>query len=282
MGGVGTMTVALQTHAVSRHGTGLVSRWAGAVRHLRRPHFSPFKLYLRRDLQLAVMLNPKVGSTMFRTLLVEGMQAAGMAPALSRLWPIRLTRRYLTAPPQDLLHLLLRPEDYRFHCFVRNPYARLLSAWKDKFTLTAAGEPAARSMRRELLTVRRFAARRGLPGAEAGSAVPLETLVAYIESQPEGRRNQHWDTQVSVLGCGEIPYDHIWHMETDFTTGMTNILTQVGLSRSWVEERLRQPRNASRKLAAPVYNATLAERVWQIYGADFACFGYAQDSWAGL
>jgi|LSQX01.1.fsa_nt_gb hypothetical protein len=282
VGGVDRMAVMAETSAAPLREAGSISRWAAALRQVRSPHFSPYKLYIRRDLRLAVMLNPKVGSTMFRTLVVEGMREAGMAPALGPLWPIRRTRRYMTAPPRDFLHLLLRPECYRLHCFVRNPYARLLSAWKDKFTLTSSGDPAARSMKRELQTVRRFAARCGLPGAEAGSAVPLGTFVAYVESQAEGRRNQHWDTQVSVLGCGTRTYDHIWRMETDFAAGMTSILTQVGLSRSWLEDRLSRPRNASRRLAEPVYNARLAARVWRIYRADFQQFGYAADSWESL
>ena len=156
------------------------------------------------------MLNPKVGSTTFRRLLVEGLQASSAAPTLSRLWPIRLSRRYLTAPPSDYLHVLRRPEHYTFHCFVRNPYARLLSAWKNKFTLDSAGNPVARSMQSEIHVVRRFAKRRGLAGSTPGSEVSFATFVAYVDAQREGRRNQHWDTQCSVLASDIIEYDQVY------------------------------------------------------------------------
>ncbi len=256
--------------------------WSGALRIVARRHFSPFKIYVRRDLQLAVFLNPKVGSTTFRRVLVEGLQEANVSPTLSRAWPIRLSRRYLSAPPADYLDLISRPHNYKFHCFVRNPYARLLSAWKDKFSLTPEGKPAARSMKRELPAVRRFAQRNGLPGDAPGSAVPFETFLAYVESQRQGQRNQHWDTQVSVLACDAIQYEQTYQMESQFNEGMTHILTQVGLSPEWLAERLATPRNPSRKLNTTVYNADLAERVYNIYRADFEQFGYARDGWQGL
>ncbi|MDH3717529.1 MAG: hypothetical protein OES79_05350, partial [Planctomycetota bacterium] len=93
----------------------------GALPIVSRPHFSPYKLYIRRDLELAVFLNPKVGTTTFRQILLEGLQTSGAAPRLSRLWPIRDSRRHLSAPLADYLDLLLHPQRYDFHCFVRNP-----------------------------------------------------------------------------------------------------------------------------------------------------------------
>ena len=252
------------------------------MRIASRGHFSPFKLYVRRDLGLAVVLNPKVGSTTFRRVLLEGLQANNVPPSLSRLWPIRLSRRYLTAPPSDYLHVLRRPEHYTFHCFVRCPYTRLLSAWKNKFTLDCAGNPVARSMQSEIHVVRRFAKRRGLAGSAPGSEVPFATFVAYVEAQREGRRNQHWDTQRCVLASDIIEYDCVYRMETQFAEGMTRILTQIGLSQAWVEERLSTPHNASRKLRAPVYNADLAERVYRIYRVDFEQFGYEREAWQGF
>ena len=256
--------------------------WLRALQIASRRHFSPYKLYVRRDLGLAVALNPKVGSTTFRRVLVEGLQAAGAAPRLSRLWPMRQSRRYLTASPSEYFDLLRRPQQYDLHCFVRNPYGRLLSAWKDKFTLDDTGEPKARSMHSELPIVRRFARRAGLPGAEDGSEMPLETFIAFVESQAEGRRNQHWDTQSAVLACDTFQYNHVWKMETDFADGMTAILTHVGLPPEWVRERVSKPNNASRKLNRPVYNAELAERVFRIYEKDFDTFNYDRDSWQAM
>ena len=177
-------------------------RW-GALPIITRPHFSPFKLYICREAGLAVFLNPKVGTQSFKEIMLDCLIASGAPPRLSRLWPLQRRRRYLTARPRDYFDLLLHPQKYSFCCFVRNPYSRLLSAWKDKFSLNAAGKPAARSMRRELPQVQRFAKRQNLPGDTPGTKVPFRTFVEYIALQTDGCRNHHWDVQACVL-CTDI------------------------------------------------------------------------------
>jgi hypothetical protein len=200
---------------------------------------------------------------------------------LSRAWPINLTRRYLTASLSDHFDLLRHPERYEFITFVRNPYARLISAWKDKLA-SGGDQPAGRSARKATVAVRRFAAARRLPGEEADSPIPFATFVAFVESQPEGRRDQHWDTQRSVLLTDLIPFSRIYHMETEFRSGVTEILTRMGLPESWAAERLQHPQNATRKLAQPVFDESLAERAFRCFAGDFDEFGYDRESWRGL
>jgi len=248
---------------------------------LRRRHFSPYKTYIRRDLGLVVYFNPKVGSTTIKRLLVEGLQTLGVKPMLSRVWPINETRRYLTASLTDHYDLLRNPQRYQFFTFVRNPYARLVSAWKDKLALSG-DDRNARSVRKATALVRRFAVERGLPGNELESAIPFATFVSYVESQDEGRRDQHWDTQRSVLLTDLIPFSRIYRMETEFAAGVTEILTRLGLPEAWAAERLEHPQNASRKLKQPVFDEHLAERVYRCFAPDFEEFGYDRESWRGL
>ncbi len=255
---------------------------ASAWTVFRQPHFSPFKCYIRRDLGLAVLLNPKVGSTAFRQVLVEGLTEAGAKPQLGRLWPFNRTRRYTTAPLADYFHAFNHPEDYDFRCFVRNPYARVLSAWNDKLVKGFNSPQYPRSMRKLVPELRRFAAERGLPGATDDAPFPFASFLSYIESQPEGRRNQHWDTQRSVLLADHVPYRHTYHMETEFVSGMADTLALTGIPAEWVAEKLARPTNASGKITEPVYTAELAERVHRLYAIDFERFGYERDSWQGL
>jgi len=249
---------------------------------LSSPHFSPYKVYVRRDLGIAVCLNPKVGSTMFRKVLVEGLQTVGARPFLRTFWPLNVTRRYMTAPFADYWDAFAHPARYRFHCFVRNPYARLLSAWNDKMVGGHASARYPRSMRPLVPRIRRFALRSGLPGCEHGSVLPFATLVSYVESQPEGKRNQHWDTQRSVLLADLVDYDRVYRMETDLVTGMTEILTQFGIPEPWVVEKLKKPENASGRVAEHVYDEELAARVYRIYAVDFERYGYDRESWHDL
>jgi hypothetical protein len=249
---------------------------------LLRRHFSIFRTYIHRELSLAVILNPKVGTTAFRKILVEGMQAAGIRPLLGPLWPVPLRRRYLTASPFDFLDAIVRLRRYKFYCFVRNPYRRLLSGWKDKLADCHGGAAVPDDMRRVIPGLRRFAARRGLPGGEPQTHIPFSTFVGYVESQREGTRNRHWDTQRAMLFPEVIAYHRIFRMETEFASGMTEILTRLGLPEPWVSERLKQRDRPSRNWPEPVYDATLAEQVHRIYACDFEQFGYDPQSWKGL
>ena len=134
-------------------------------------------------------------------------------------------------------------------------------------------------MKRLVPVMRRFAAERNLPGQQADTKIPFSTFIGFIESQRAGRRNHHWDTQQSVLFTNLIEYDRIYRMESEFVSGMTQILTQIGLPTEWVERNLAQPRNASGRVKESVYTPELADRVYRIYEPDFATFGYDRDSW---
>lgn len=249
---------------------------------LRQPHFSPYKCYLRRDLGLGVVLNPKVGSTAFRRILVDGLCHVGARPQLGPWWPLNRVRRFTTASLRDTLHVLNHAAEFDFRCFVRNPYARVLSAWNDKLVKGFHAPAYPRSMRRLVPRLRRWAAAEGLPGADATAPLPFATLVRYIASQPEGRRNQHWDTQTSVLIARHLPYRRVYQMEHEFVDGMVEILTRVGIDEAWARARLSRPTNASGRPPAGTYTAELADAVYAIYAEDFSRFGYARDSWTGL
>lgn len=253
-----------------------------AMEIFRQPHFSPYKVYLRRDLKLAVFLNPKVGSSAFRKFLVEGLKNLEAKPQLGRFWPISEKRRYTTAPIGDFLHAFRNRSEYEFHCFVRNPYARVLSAWNDKLVKGFHAPQYPRSMIKLVPKIRQFAAERGLPGADDSQPVPFSSFFSFVESQPEGKRNQHWDTQTSVLLARKIPYTHIHQMEDDFDGAMADIFERVGIDREWTLQKFQRPVNASGKIKEPVLDSATAHRVYQLYAEDFQRFGYDQDSWQGL
>jgi hypothetical protein len=246
---------------------------------LFRRHFSPLKTYMRRDLQMVVVLNPKVATTTFRHVLLEALEETKTEPQLSRAWPFTRSRRQLLAPPLDYLDLFLHPKRYRFFGFVRNPYSRLVSAWRDKCRLDADGAPVARSMKRELPAIRQFASQNELDGAAPGSEIPFSTFVDYVESQEEGTRNHHWDTQASVLATDLIRYDRLYSLESDFTNGMSRIFSEFGLSHEWVARRLATPLNSVEGSDQQTYTRDLADRVFRIYRTDFEQFGYDRDSW---
>ena len=281
------LSIANQSHPTVVHVARPTTQPAARQRFLglrlaMQRHFSPFKTYLRRDRGVVVFLNPKVGTTMFRSVLMEALKKSHAKTLLGRYWPLRHTRRLLTAPPTDFLHAALHPDHYTCYCFVRNPYSRLLSAWRDKFAARHDDANPPRALARTLPGLRKFAEQHGLPTEAADAKVPFPTFVAYVESQRKGARDHHWDTQRSVLCSDYIHYSRMFQMETEFAPGIVAILAHLGLPTAGVAEKLAQPMNASRKLSEPAYDEALAERVYRIYACDFERLGYDRDSWRGL
>jgi hypothetical protein len=258
--------------------------WPGFFRILRRRHFSPFKTYVNRSHRTVVVLNPKVGTKSFRQALTDGMRLVfGITdPSQGRYRLFRKAREFQFAPIRDYAHAFRFPAEYQFFCFVRNPYARLRSAWQNKFAY-GHQQGYSRSIRRkELGRLRKFARGANLPGGADASAIPFETFLAYVESQPAGKRDHHWDDQCDVLLMDEIRYERCFRMEGEFTAGLRQIFERIGLTGPAVETILATQRNVSPRNEAPVYNAVIAERVHYLYARDFERFGYDPDSWQGL
>jgi hypothetical protein len=258
--------------------------WPGFWRILWRRHFSPFKTYVNRGRRTVVVLNPKVGTKSFRKILTDAMrELQGIAdPSEGRYRLFKKAREFQFAPIRDYAHAFRCPGEYQFFCFVRNPYARLRSAWQNKF---AYGHERgySRSIRhRELPRLRRFARRTGLPGGVAGAAIPFTTFLAYVESQPAGRRDHHWDDQHRVLLMNDIHYERCFRMEGEFTEGMRCILGRLALTGPVVDDMLTTRRNSSPSDQLPVYTEDLAARVYRLYARDFALFGYCAETWRGL
>jgi hypothetical protein len=136
---------------------------------------------------------------------------------------LKNARSLPVAPLRDYWHALSHPAEYRFYGFVRNPYARLKSAWEDKLAYGhETGYP--RSIRgRRLRAIRRLCREHGLAGAGEGEPIPFDAFVALLETGDPAMANHHWDPQVDVLLTRQLPYHRLYHIETDFQQGMAEI-----------------------------------------------------------
>lgn len=261
-----------------------VPGWPGFFSMLAERHFSPFKTYVNRAHRTVVILNPKVGTKSFRQALIDGMrEIQGIEdPSGGRYRLFRNARRFPFAPLADYAHALRFPGEYEYFCFIRNPYARLRSAWQNKFAYGHEQGYSRSIRRRELPRLRRFARAAHLPGAAAGAAIPFATFLAYVESQPAGRRDHHWDGQCEVLLVDRVNYRQCFRMEDEFADGLRYIFARIGLDGPAVERILATERNVSPRAQPPVYSAELAARTFALYRRDFARFGYPEQSWQGL
>jgi chondroitin 4-sulfotransferase 13 len=258
--------------------------WPGFLGMLGEKHFSPFKTYVNRAHRTVVILNPKVGTKSFRQALIDGMrEIQGIAdPSGGRYRLFRNARRFPFAPLADYAHALRFPGQYQYFCFVRNPYARLRSAWQNKFAYGHDTGYSRSIRRRELPRLRRFARGAGLPGGGEGEAIGFATFLAYVESQPSGRRDHHWDDQHQVLLMHRIDYTRWFRLEGEFEAGLAHIFDRIGLTGPAMQRILATQKNVSPRDEAPVFTTELAARTLRLYQRDFALFGYPADSWHGL
>ncbi|MEO6906797.1 MAG: sulfotransferase family 2 domain-containing protein [Abditibacteriaceae bacterium] len=250
----------------------------------KRRHFSPYKVLVNRQHRTVVILNPKVGTTCFRHIAARAyVEVLGFKdPSDGRYQSLKKANYFPFAAIGDYYHAFSHPQEYDFYCFVRNPYARVKSAWVNKFANGHdSGYP--RSIQGKLLNdMRHFAGSHQLPGSEPDSLVPFVTFLAYIGAHQDGKRNHHWDVQHDVLMTDVIHYSQIYKMETQFNDGIVTILNRLGVPASWTRQAMEKPLNQSKKVRETVFTPELAEQTKRIYGRDFQIFGYDEDSWKGM
>ena len=166
---------------------------------------------------------------------------------------------------------ILTSDDWFRFAFVRNPYARLFSAYKQKVLDLTSPYIGFRE------AIRQHAGYPASPGGALGN-VGFADFVHYIATQPDEFRDGHWKSQTSTLHLDVIRYDFIGRVET-FEEDFTQVLHRFQAPPALLAT-LRERVNTTVKLPLAVaYNKVLADLVYTLYRADFITFGYAQDSW---
>jgi hypothetical protein len=176
----------------------------------------------------------------------------------------------LLAYPTAQIVQMLRSPDYLRFCFVRNPYSRLVSAWKSKL---ASDDPQYVQLR---ASIRKACHYPVVDGQPAGP-ISLRDAVQYLLDDP-GVFDDHWRLQVDLLVGDVIDYHIVGRFE-NFGQQFRAILRQLGAP-SKVTGVSRQVFNPTSPMRlAAVYDSQLARRVYARYAADFETFGYHKDSW---
>jgi hypothetical protein len=166
--------------------------------------------------------------------------------------------------------LATSPDTMRF-AFVRNPYARLVSAWADKFSdkPLVPGDSF----------VDDYLAWHGAIDAALPHG-PDKTLsfaqfVVFATATARRRVDAHWQLQADLVAMPGIPLDFIGKVEL-FHHDFTRVLDHVDADRD-LNAAIALRLNTTRHSPWPdYYSADLASRVYRAYEPDFDAFAYAR------
>jgi Sulfotransferase family len=223
-----------------------------------------------KEHKLIYVAVPKCASTTVRTVL---SRLTGAAPT-TREHSHRRRASGLKSPRlvgmSAFYRLATSPDSLRFS-IVRNPYARLVSAWADKYR----GKPLVPgdSFVDQYLE-HRAKIDGGLPHGHSAT-LDFTNFVTFACATAESRVNAHWHAQDDLIAMPGIKLDVIGKVES-FDADFAEVLAHLGVERELSRDG-GMHLNATRHQPWPdYYTSALANRVYRAYERDFDRLGYAR------
>ncbi len=226
-----------------------------------------YALYISHRYRYVYVDNPKTGCSSLKSALVE-LEAREVRPDVDcydwkvlhnrdRSILLQLTDLHSLRPLTDLVG-----QGYRFISFVRNPYTRLLSGYRDKIR-----KP---HYRRELL---------GLMGMsqDAEYTPSFGNFVHTVTAQADYAMNPHWRPQTSQILYDLIDYSFLGRFE-DYDNEFIRLFGYLGIAGDDIPARRNLNWNQDNQgvnLDA-FYTPELKDRVYQRYRTDFEQLGYTR------
>lgn len=161
----------------------------------------------------------------------------------------------------SLRRVLRGSQTFRF-TFVRNPYARLVSAYQQKFHHLHDFEDAEAYLKKI--------------GANCGPAPDFERFVRAVCAQSDESSDIHWQSQSRSAMIDVIKYDFVGKVEA-FDTDLAYALERAGVPAPCADTRSVNVTPA--RGGDPTYDKHLAGLVYRRYRRDFVTFGYDRDSY---
>lgn len=262
-------------------------RWY-AVRLIREkfPHLDAqtiayrlrFSTFVSMEHKILYVETPKAGCSTIKYILRDALGAPPIDFPVGSLWESRRdmfvhTRSNVPLPSlidlDDALqrHVLTSPDFLRF-CVVRNPYSRLISAWRNKIVFC---EPGYEYVYKAIIG--------NAPPIHGKQILDFEKFLEYVEKEPNlAICNPHWRRQVDLLFESAIPYNHIGRLER-----LSETISILGSYIPTVRQMRAEARNQSFSHdGGSDLGERIASRIFELYKADFIAYGYAENSWVNV
>jgi hypothetical protein len=221
--------------------------------------------------RLIYLCVPKAASTTIRSMLSSLEVGTPPGPPLELLYNRRCTGiRSPGLAGFSVFHRLAKSAEALRFTFVRNPYARLLSTWSDRFQgrRLIEGKPSIDAYR-----AHRAAISRSLPDGP-DQTLSFPEFVEFATATVDQRIDIHWQLQNDFATVPGLSLNLIGKVES-FQTDFARVLDHVGLTNEARAQYLQEALNSSsHEPWQEYYTGALAARVYRAYERDFDKFGY--------
>ncbi len=165
---------------------------------------------------------------------------------------------------------------YKF-CFVRNPYTRLMSAYKHRFLDTFQAKKQLGPLLRYCNMTRSLLGQDAIE--EVRSFDQLPTWGEFIQSvsmAPIQAMDNHWYPQYYTVMYELFDFDKVGRLES-FAEDMEEVLSSIGTSSKELGVDLAKKSNSSKASVDLSYTEAQRKAVAEAYKIDFMTFGYPED-----
>ncbi|KAL9965113.1 hypothetical protein ACROYT_G028866 [Oculina patagonica] len=226
----------------------------------------PFHIAVIPSLKILYCVTPKAASRQLRAMLYRFNKERG---------ELRL-RKF---PPDQQNQMLL--EYFKF-TFVREPFERILSAYKDKFVYPRKFDrPMLELHGREIL--KNFRPDASQSALEQLNDITFREFIEYLVTKGSNRSTPvmdwHWDNYVNICGMCAINYDFIGHYET-FDQDLSDFKVAARLSPEQAKVFNAHASNKSDTASSIISYYSQIPSEWinilgEMFRANFEMFGYS-------
>ena len=177
--------------------------------------------------------------------------------------------------------ILRRLRDYFKFVFVREPFERLLSAFKNKFlTGTTSVTSFKRRFGRRIIETYRNRTLIPIPANNTGEGVTFKEFVNYlIDDKKSIQMDKHWELFHRICFPCHIEYDYIGHLEridedSQFILDSNHISDEIKVPSRRGSGYTSQKTNSLMEDFYSKLDPSTISRLYQMYKVDFDIFNY--------